>query len=291
MAFTWISIGPPSEALWRSERELSLVRAVRTSPAQIGSPMYSTSVPAVEQQGVRRSRTPVEALRDSLRLVRRLRIEDGRAEVAGRRGEVTVAAPLCLLAVVEDRVLIPNGAREHANASRRDFERDRIALHSEERSHLIRDHRRELGRRLPHALAPLASPPIQPDHFGSLGEALRIFEQEVAWHYVEFNCSNLHDYKERTSGWARAAAGLSRREGRLYAAPLRSSLMMSILEMSDNCVTALLGSRCSPELFESMWQGRARRWGWWCARSARSADLITAGAGSTASWALTTSNG
>lgn len=39
------------------------------------------------------------------------------------------------------------------------------SLHSKERAHLARDHRRELGQRLPHLLVPLPSPLLQPDHF------------------------------------------------------------------------------------------------------------------------------
>ncbi|MEX2623991.1 MAG: urea carboxylase-associated family protein [Acidimicrobiia bacterium] len=85
------------------------------------------------------------------------------------------------------------------------------------------------------------------------GEVLRI-QQVGEGQCVDFNCFNLYDYKERMS------VGMSRRQGfrlgkngYLLSAPPRSRLMMQILELSDSCITDLLGSRCSGELFEATW--------------------------------------
>lgn len=85
------------------------------------------------------------------------------------------------------------------------------------------------------------------------GETLRII-QEVGGQCVDFNCFNLHDYKEYMS------VGHMRRQGirvvngdYVLSAPPRSGLMMWIAEMAETCVTDLIGSRCSPDLFEATW--------------------------------------
>ena len=85
------------------------------------------------------------------------------------------------------------------------------------------------------------------------GEVLRII-QEVGGQCVDFNCFNLHDYKERMSVGHMRRQGFRVRPGNyVLSAPPRSNLMMLILEMPDTCVTDLLGSRCSPDLFEASW--------------------------------------
>lgn len=85
------------------------------------------------------------------------------------------------------------------------------------------------------------------------GEVLRI-QQEVGGECVDFNCYNLHDYREYM------AVGHMRRQGfrigrgdYVLSAPPRSNLMMLVQEMPDTCVTDLLGSRCSPDFFEATW--------------------------------------
>ncbi len=85
------------------------------------------------------------------------------------------------------------------------------------------------------------------------GEVLRII-QEVGGECVDFNCYNLHDYREYM------AVGHMRRQGfrigrgdYVLSAPPRSNLMMLVQEMPDTCVTDLLGSRCSPDFFEASW--------------------------------------
>ena len=85
------------------------------------------------------------------------------------------------------------------------------------------------------------------------GEVLRIVEEESG-QVLDYNCYNLHDYKERMS------VGHMRRQGfrigkgdYVMSAPPRSNLMQLILEMPDTCATDLLASRCSPDFFESTW--------------------------------------
>jgi uncharacterized protein len=85
------------------------------------------------------------------------------------------------------------------------------------------------------------------------GEVLRII-QEVGGQCVDFNCFNLHDYKEHMSVGHMRRQGFRIAKGNyVLSNPPRSNLMMLILEMADTCVTDLLGSRCSPEFFESTW--------------------------------------
>ncbi len=86
------------------------------------------------------------------------------------------------------------------------------------------------------------------------GEVLRI-TQEVGGQCVDFNCFNLHDYKERMSvGHMRRQGFRLGRGDYVISAPPRSRLMMYLLEMPDTCVTDLLGSRCSADLYEATWQ-------------------------------------
>ncbi|MFT7476278.1 MAG: hypothetical protein ACI81L_003227 [Verrucomicrobiales bacterium] len=85
------------------------------------------------------------------------------------------------------------------------------------------------------------------------GETIRII-QEVGGQCVDFDCFNLHDYREYM------AVGHMRRQGirvvqgdYALSAPPRSNLMLWIAEMPETCITDLIGSRCSPDLFEAAW--------------------------------------
>ena len=85
------------------------------------------------------------------------------------------------------------------------------------------------------------------------GEVLRIM-QEAGGQCVDFNCFNLHDYKEYMSVGHTRRQGIRVVEGDyVFSQASRSNLMMYILEMPATCITDLIGSRCSPELFEATW--------------------------------------
>lgn len=84
------------------------------------------------------------------------------------------------------------------------------------------------------------------------GEVLRITLLEGP-QVADFNCFNLHDYKERMSaGHSRAGGqGFRIKKGEILRSnPPRYNPMIAILEMPDTCVTDLLGARCSRGLFE-----------------------------------------
>lgn len=83
------------------------------------------------------------------------------------------------------------------------------------------------------------------------GEVLRII-QESGGTCVDFNCFNLHDYREHMSVGHMRTQGFRLTKGDyLISAPPRANLLMLILEMPDSCLTDLLGSRCSADLFEA----------------------------------------
>jgi uncharacterized protein YcgI (DUF1989 family) len=83
-----------------------------------------------------------------------------------------------------------------------------------------------------------------------MGEVLRITLIEGA-QCVDFNCFNLHDYKERMSVGHSRLQGFRLRKGNvLMSIPNRYNPMMAILEMPETCVTDLLGARCWAQLFE-----------------------------------------
>lgn len=85
------------------------------------------------------------------------------------------------------------------------------------------------------------------------GEVLRIM-QDAGGQCVDFNCFNLHDYKEAMSVGQMRRQGLRVVEGDyVLSAASRSNLLMYIQEMPTTCITDLIGSRCSPELFEVTW--------------------------------------
>lgn len=76
------------------------------------------------------------------------------------------------------------------------------------------------------------------------GEVLRI-TQVGAEQCVDFNCFNLHDYKERMSAADMREQGFRPKEGHvIVSAPPRYRPMMAVLRMADTCVTDLLGARC-----------------------------------------------
>lgn len=68
---------------------------------------------------------------------------------------------------------------------------------------------------------------------------------------VDFNCFNLHDYKEHMSvGHMRRTGFRTRRGSIIWSKPPRYSPMMVILEQPETCVTDLLGARCHATQFE-----------------------------------------
>ena len=76
------------------------------------------------------------------------------------------------------------------------------------------------------------------------GEVLRII-QVGGEQCVDFNCFNLHDYKERMSVGHMRVQGIRVREGHIaVSAPPRYRPMLAILHMSDTCITDLIGARC-----------------------------------------------
>jgi hypothetical protein len=76
------------------------------------------------------------------------------------------------------------------------------------------------------------------------GEVLRI-SQVGAEQCVDFNCFNLHDYKERMSAADMREQGFRPKQGHVVvSAPPRYRPMMAVLKMAETCVTDLLGARC-----------------------------------------------
>ncbi len=68
---------------------------------------------------------------------------------------------------------------------------------------------------------------------------------------VDFNCFNLHDYRERMSvGHMRRTGFRAHRGSIIWSNPPRYNPMMVILEKPDTCVTDLLGARCHATQFE-----------------------------------------
>ncbi|HEV2897200.1 MAG TPA: urea carboxylase-associated family protein, partial [Pseudaminobacter sp.] len=85
------------------------------------------------------------------------------------------------------------------------------------------------------------------------GQILRI-EQLEGPQCVDFNCFNLHDYKEAMhAGRIRAVHGLRPTAGHfIWSAPPRERAMMYFLADTTNCNDVLF-SRCSAYLYESMY--------------------------------------
>jgi hypothetical protein len=76
------------------------------------------------------------------------------------------------------------------------------------------------------------------------GEVLRII-QAGGEQCVDFNCFNLHDYKERMSVGHMRVQGIRVGEGHIaVSAPPRYRPMLAVIHMSDTCVTDLIGARC-----------------------------------------------
>jgi uncharacterized protein YcgI (DUF1989 family) len=68
---------------------------------------------------------------------------------------------------------------------------------------------------------------------------------------VDFNCFNLHDYREHMSvGHMRRTGFRAHRGSIIWSKPPRYNPMMVILEKPDTCVTDLLGARCHAAQFE-----------------------------------------
>jgi uncharacterized protein len=76
------------------------------------------------------------------------------------------------------------------------------------------------------------------------GEVMRIIQVEGE-QCVDFNCFNLHDYKERMSVGHMRLQGFRVGEGHVaVSAPPRYQPMLAVTHMAATCVTDLLGSRC-----------------------------------------------
>lgn len=68
---------------------------------------------------------------------------------------------------------------------------------------------------------------------------------------VDFNCFNLHDYRERMSVGHMRRTGFRAHKGSvIWSNPPRYNPMMVILEKPETCVTDLLGARCHATQFE-----------------------------------------
>jgi uncharacterized protein YcgI (DUF1989 family) len=82
------------------------------------------------------------------------------------------------------------------------------------------------------------------------GEVLRI-TQLGNGQCVDFNCFNLHDYKEMLSvGFTRMHSFRPKQGDFLWSNPPRSNPLMAIVEMPASCVTDTLHARCNAYLFE-----------------------------------------
>ncbi|MBE3142776.1 MAG: urea carboxylase-associated family protein [Planctomycetes bacterium] len=85
------------------------------------------------------------------------------------------------------------------------------------------------------------------------GEVLRIMQEEGG-QCIDFNCFNLHDYKEHMSVGAMRRQGFRIGKGDFVISDNpRCSLMMAIQEMSQTCVTDLLANHCSGDFYEAAW--------------------------------------
>jgi uncharacterized protein YcgI (DUF1989 family) len=104
-------------------------------------------------------------------------------------------------------------------------------------------------RRLDLTLEPVSAKAI-PVH---AGEVMRISQIEGA-QCVDFNCFNLHDYKEYMSVGHMRREGFRTEVGRfIWSAPPRFRPMMKIVDMSPSCITDLQGARCCGVQFEDQY--------------------------------------
>jgi uncharacterized protein len=86
-----------------------------------------------------------------------------------------------------------------------------------------------------------------------VGEILRI-SQVGNGQCVDFNCFNLHDYKEHLSvGFTRMHSFRPKEGDFLWSNPPRNNPMMKLLEMSAGCMTDTLHARCNAFLFEDFY--------------------------------------
>ncbi len=84
------------------------------------------------------------------------------------------------------------------------------------------------------------------------GEVLRLTLLEGP-ECVDFNCFNLHDYKEHMSvGHSRSRFRLKKGDV-VFSNPPRFNPMLAIKEMSETCLTDLLGARCNALYWEMMY--------------------------------------
>ncbi len=82
------------------------------------------------------------------------------------------------------------------------------------------------------------------------GEVLRI-TQLGNGQCVDFNCYNLHDYKEQMSvGFTRMHSFRPKQGDFLWSNPPRNNPMMAIVGMPQSCCTDTLHARCNAFLFE-----------------------------------------
>lgn len=82
------------------------------------------------------------------------------------------------------------------------------------------------------------------------GEVLRIIQLGNG-QCVDFNCYNLHDYKERLSvGFTRMHSFRPKEGDFLWSNPPRNNPMMKIVKMPAGCLTDTLHARCNAFLFE-----------------------------------------
>ena len=84
------------------------------------------------------------------------------------------------------------------------------------------------------------------------GETLRITQLEGG-QCVDFNCYNLHDYKEYMSVGVMRRQGMRVREGHfVWSNPPRFRPMMVVIAMPKTCVTDMLAPRCNGAMLEIM---------------------------------------
>ncbi len=82
------------------------------------------------------------------------------------------------------------------------------------------------------------------------GEILRII-QVGDGQCVDFNCFNLHDYKEHMSVGHIRRQGFQVKKGNfIWSNPPRFRPMMVLLEIPPTCITDLMGARCNAPVFE-----------------------------------------
>lgn len=84
------------------------------------------------------------------------------------------------------------------------------------------------------------------------GETLRITQLEGG-QCVDFNCYNLHDYKEHMSVGVTRRQGMRIKQGHfIWSNPPRFSPMMEVTTIPDTCVTDMIAPRCNGAMFEIM---------------------------------------